>query len=220
MQSWFHSDSRCFFSPVCLLHLHGFTVSQLQQVSVKKEKKRKERESYVKASQSESNHWPSTTMIGLITVRQMQLARHSYKILQQEIHSVPFNLFQEVTTLSEDRAPRSNGPVYKKWNSLRVIVQMLIPTITLKDFALSYIDKVGLRFTSRHLLQLTGLPADCWKSASKDTQTTLPLRERVASAWEWGIINVIKTFWLFGVRACGGPAVPNCTKVPNYLTKV
>lgn len=44
-------------------------------------------------------------MIGLITVRQMQLARHSYKILQQEIHSVPFNLFQEVTTLREGQAP-------------------------------------------------------------------------------------------------------------------
>lgn len=57
-----------------------------------RKKKKKKKKSYVKASQSESNHWPSTTMIGLITVRQMQLARHSYKILQQEIHSVPFNL--------------------------------------------------------------------------------------------------------------------------------
>ena len=187
---------------------------------VRKKEKKKKKEKRERASQSESNHWPSTTMIGLITVRQMQLARHSYKILQQEIHSVPFNLFQEVTTLSEDRAPRSNGPVYKKWNSLRVIVQMPIPTITLKDFVLSYIDKVGLQFTSRHLLQFTGLPADCWKSASKDTQATLPLREWVVSAQDWGIINVIKTFSLFGVCGCGSPAVPNCTKVPNYLTKV
>lgn len=44
-------------------------------------------------------------MIGLITVHQMQLARHSYKIPQQEIHSVPFNLSQEVTTVKEERAP-------------------------------------------------------------------------------------------------------------------
>lgn len=39
MQSWFHSDSRCFSSPLSHLHRHGFTVLVLQQVSVKKKKK-------------------------------------------------------------------------------------------------------------------------------------------------------------------------------------
>lgn len=76
-------------------------------------RKTKKKESYVKASQSESNHWPSTTVIGLITVHQMQLSRHSYKILQQEIHSAPFNLFQKVTTLRGDQAPWCNSPCLK-----------------------------------------------------------------------------------------------------------
>lgn len=66
-------------------------------------------------------------MIGLITVRQMQLARHSYKILQQEIHSVPFNLFQEVTTLREGQAPpRSNSSLIKS-EFIASVVQILIP---------------------------------------------------------------------------------------------
>lgn len=77
-----------------------------------KEKKEKET-SYVKPSQSESNHWPSTTVIGLITVSQMQLAGCGNEILQQEIHSVSFNLSQEQTTLREDGAPRSYSPVQK-----------------------------------------------------------------------------------------------------------
>lgn len=48
-------------------------------------------------------------MIGLITVHQMQLAGRRYEIRQQEIHPVPFNFSQEVTTVEEDGAPRSNS---------------------------------------------------------------------------------------------------------------
>ena len=106
--------------------------------------------------------------------------------------------------------PEATVP-YKKWNSLRVIVQMLIPTIKLQDFTLSYIDKVALQFTSRHLLQFTWLPADCWKSASKETQTTLPLRERVVSAQEKKSLMQSKHshYLEFMPAVHGGPAVPN-----------
>lgn len=45
MQSWFHSDNRCFSSPLSLFHLHGFTVLHLQQVSIKRKKKKKASES-------------------------------------------------------------------------------------------------------------------------------------------------------------------------------
>lgn len=172
MQSWFHSDSRCFSSPLSLLHLYASTVSPLQQVSVKR-RRRKKKKSYVKASQSESNHWPSTAMIGLITVRQMQLARHSYKILQQEIHSVPFNLFQEVTTLREGQAPppKQQFP-YKKWIHCVRRSNSDPPAIKLRD-SLQVTPAKWLEMYSSHyfsLLSILLLPVDCWKAASKGTR--------------------------------------------------
>lgn len=76
------------------LHLISTSlVSQQQACS----RYRKRSGSCVKASQSESNHWPSTTLIGLITVCQVQLAGMCYTILQQKIHPVKFHLLQEVT---------------------------------------------------------------------------------------------------------------------------
>lgn len=57
---------------LCLTSISMVSVFQLQQVSVRRKKeKKKRRASYAKASQSESNHWPSTSVIGLITVHQM-----------------------------------------------------------------------------------------------------------------------------------------------------
>ena len=97
-------------------------------------------------------------MIGLITVRQMQLARHSYKILQQEIHSVPFNLSQEVTALEGRRSSLKQRSCIKKTEFTAGVIQMLIATINLKDFPLSYTYKVAYNL-QQSLFQLTELPA-------------------------------------------------------------
>lgn len=104
-----HRNNRCFSSPRPPLHLHGFTVSRLQQVSIKRKNRK-----LCEESQSESNHWPSTTVIGLITVHQMQLSRHSYKILQQEIHSAPFNLFQESQHWGKIKLSKA-AVLYRNW---------------------------------------------------------------------------------------------------------
>lgn len=96
-------------------------------------------------------------MIGLITVCQMQLAGPSYKIPQQEIHSVPFNLFQGVTTLRRRRgSPRRRSDI-KKMNSPRVSLKLWILQSNPKVWCLSYTFKVD--GGSQSLFELTELPA-------------------------------------------------------------
>lgn len=99
-------------APLPSFHLHGFTVLLLKQVWVKRNRKKKEekkRRSNVKESQSESNHWPSTTMIGLITVCQMQLAGPSSKILTRKYTLSPSISFKKWQRREESRLPEATG---------------------------------------------------------------------------------------------------------------
>lgn len=82
------------------------------------------RGSCVKESQSESNHWPSTTVIGLITVCQMQLAGLCYTILEQKTDPVQFHLLHWVTL--RKAIVKKNGLKHQNWIHYTVISHDII----------------------------------------------------------------------------------------------